>query len=78
MASVDEEISIENPNRRASSRKRWGIDNQQASEYWYDQRIHSFGNIGLGGGLHAAVAPMATRRIDDVAYDGVDLRLHVR
>eukprot|EP00561_Arcocellulus_cornucervis_P011558 CAMPEP_0185809112 /NCGR_PEP_ID=MMETSP1322-20130828/6008_1 /TAXON_ID=265543 /ORGANISM="Minutocellus polymorphus, Strain RCC2270" /LENGTH=330 /DNA_ID=CAMNT_0028505363 /DNA_START=430 /DNA_END=1422 /DNA_ORIENTATION=+ len=42
--------------------------------YWYDNRIHVFGNTGLLGGLHAFVAPFATRAIDDAAYEGEDIR----
>ena len=45
--------------------------------YWYDPRIHNLGNRGLMGGLHAAMAPLATRIIDQVAYDGVDVRASV-
>ncbi|KAL7578076.1 hypothetical protein ACA910_015010 [Epithemia clementina (nom. ined.)] len=66
------------PPRRAKTHKRWGVDNTcREDEYWFDQRIHSLGNIGIGGGLHASIAPFATKRIDDLAYDGVDLRLVV-
>lgn len=32
------------------------------------------GNTGILGGLHAAVAPLATKLIDIQAYDGVDVR----
>lgn len=46
-------------------------------EYWSRPDIHTFGNMGLGGGLHAALAPLATRIIDDKAYDGVDVRKKV-
>ena len=42
--------------------------------YWFDNRIHVFGNTGLLGGLHAFVAPFATRAIDDAAYEGEDVR----
>ena len=33
-----------------------------------------FGNLGLGGGFHAAVAPLATLLITQLAYDGRDPR----
>ena len=45
--------------------------------YWDDPRIHLFGNMGVRGGLHAALAPLSTRLIDRVAYEGVDLRASV-
>ena len=45
-----------------------------APPYWRDPRIHNLGNVGAGGGLHAARAPLATRVIDRVAYDGRDVR----
>lgn len=44
---------------------------------WRDPRIHNLGNIGLRGGLHAALAPLSTRIIDKVAYGGRDLRAEV-
>ena len=46
-------------------------------EYWFRQDIHTLGNTGLGGGLHAAVAPLSTRLIDLVAYHGTDVRTTV-
>lgn len=42
--------------------------------YWRDPRIHNMGNVGLGGGIHAAMAPIATHLIDRLAYGGVDVR----
>jgi len=45
--------------------------------YWFDNRIHVFGNTGILGGLHAFVAPFATRAIDDAAYEGEDVRTMV-
>ena len=48
-----------------------------SSGYWDDPRIHLFGNMGVRGGLHAALAPLSTRLIDRVAYEGVDLRASV-
>lgn len=46
-------------------------------QYWFDDRIHTLGNTGLGGGLHAAIAPVSTRIIDRVAYNGVNVRKYV-
>lgn len=44
------------------------------TEYWFDNRIHTFGNSGFFGGVHASVAPFATWLIDTKAYDGIDAR----
>ena len=44
------------------------------SYYPYDPRIHNFGNIGLGGKIHAALARPITRLIDIAAYNGEDIR----
>jgi ubiquinone/menaquinone biosynthesis C-methylase UbiE len=43
-------------------------------EYWKRPDIHTFGNMGFGGALHAAMAPIATHIIDVKAYGGVDVR----
>ena len=61
--------------RRPVERKKWGVDNGELSEYWFNSKIHSFGNTGIFGGLHAAMAPMATKLIDDLAYKGIDARV---
>ena len=45
-----------------------------ALSYWRDPRIHNFGNVGVRGALHAALAPLSTRIIDHVAYNGSDVR----
>lgn len=54
-------------------RKMFGLD-ENPSEYWFHNRIHTLGNTGFFGGMHAFLAPYATRLIDEKAYDGVDLR----
>ena len=46
-------------------------------KYWFDQRIHSLGNIGISGGFHASIALLVTKHIDNVSYDGLDMRLMV-
>jgi ubiquinone/menaquinone biosynthesis C-methylase UbiE len=43
-------------------------------KYYYDRRIHNFGNIGLCGQLHSLVAPYATKLIDDKCYNSVNIR----
>jgi len=43
-------------------------------KYYYDRRIHNFGNIGLGGQIHSLLAPYATKLIDDKCYNSVNIR----
>ena len=43
--------------------------------WYYDNRIHNSGNIGLGGKFHAFMAPLMSRTIDRVAYNSEDVRL---
>jgi hypothetical protein len=59
-------------------RKKWGVDNEYPQEYWFDNRIHVFGNHGFWGAVHAAVAPLSTHLIDVAAYNGEDIRQRVR
>lgn len=63
--------------RHADSRKPWGVDNSESDEYWFDERIHTLGNVGFWGGVHAALAPFSTKLIDVLAYDGIDIRAKV-
>lgn len=42
--------------------------------YYKDPRIHSFGNHGIKGKIHAEMAPIVTKAIDTVAYEGLDVR----
>ena len=44
------------------------------NEYYNDPRIHNMGNIGIGGWVHAQLAPYATKLIDNIRYDGNDIR----
>lgn len=43
-------------------------------KYYYDHRIHNFGNIGFGGKIHSLVAPFATTIIDNTCYNSIDIR----
>jgi hypothetical protein len=63
--------------RRASARKKWGVDKDHPNEYWLDKRIHTLGNVGFGGAFHAALAPLSTKLIDLAAYDGINIRAEV-
>lgn len=42
--------------------------------YWFNSKIHTFGNTGLFGAFHAAMAPFATLLIDEIAYEGENVR----
>lgn len=54
-------------------RKLFGFDGEP-TEYWFHNKIHTFGNTNVFGGFHAACGPIATRLIDDLAYEGVNVR----
>ncbi len=64
-------------NIESASRTKWGTDYDHPEEYWFDDRIHTLGNAGFGGAVHAALAPFSTKIIDFAAYHGVDIRLKV-
>lgn len=42
--------------------------------WYYDNRIHNTGNIGLGGKFHANTAAYFTNIIDKLSYNGTDVR----
>ena len=46
----------------------------KSPKYPYDPRIHNFGNVGLGGKIHAQLARPFTKLIDIVAYNGINIR----
>ena len=50
------------------------IPSNPNTKYYYDARIHNFGNIGLGGKIHSLVAPYATTMIDNKCYNSVNIR----
>ena len=45
-----------------------------STKYYYDPRIHNFGNIGLGGQIHSMLAPYATKVIDSKCYNSINIR----
>jgi ubiquinone/menaquinone biosynthesis C-methylase UbiE len=45
-----------------------------STKYYYDPRIHNFGNIGLGGQIHSMLAPYATKVIDNKCYNSINIR----
>jgi hypothetical protein len=71
------QVVKEHPRATKTIHKRWGVD-AHGEEYWYDQRIHTLGNVGFGGAVHAACAAVSTKLIDIVAYDGMNVRQKVR
>lgn len=42
--------------------------------YYYNPKMHTFGNIGFGGKIHSTLAPYASRVIDILRYDGNNIR----
>ncbi len=44
------------------------------NEWWADPRIHTLGNFGPAGRFHAYIAPYITKHIDDVSYEGENIR----
>ena len=62
---------------KAVAHKKWEVNDKHEAEYWFDPRIHSLGNAGFTGALHAASAALVTKVIDVNAYDGVDIRKQV-
>ena len=45
--------------------------------YYFDPRIHSFGNVGIGGRVHANLAYASTKFIDRLRYRGRDIRREI-
>jgi len=45
--------------------------------YYYNPNIHNFGNIGIGGKIHAEIGPLFTKMIDSIRYDGRDIRSEI-
>ena len=43
--------------------------------WYYNNNVHNFGNIGLGGKFHAFCAHRASRTIDMIAYNNENVRL---
>jgi hypothetical protein len=78
-----EVLAIDGPSKHLKSgRRRWErgiryVRHKGQHEYWFDQRIHTLGNTGVTGALHAAMATLSTKVIDVLAYDGMDIRQDV-
>lgn len=45
--------------------------------YYFDNRIHNFGNIGIKGKIHAELAYLSTKIIDKLRYNGRDIRKEI-
>tara|TARA_B100000035_G_scaffold276217_1_gene253730 strand:- start:11744 stop:12439 length:696 start_codon:yes stop_codon:yes gene_type:complete len=50
------------------------VEGYKQFNWYYDNRIHNFGNIGLGGKFHAFMAPHTSKIIDKISYDNVNIR----
>jgi hypothetical protein len=78
-----EVLAIDGPSKHLKSgRRRWErgiryVRHKSPHEYWFDQRIHTLGNTGVTGALHAAITTLSTKVIDVLAYDGMDIRKEV-
>ena len=51
--------------------------NVYINKYWYDNRIHNFGNIGIYGFIHALLSPFATYIIDYLSYNKINVRKEI-
>ena len=51
------------------------VEGYKQFNWYYDNRIHTFGNIGLGGKFHAFMAPHTSKIIDKISYNNVNVRL---
>ena len=45
--------------------------------YYYNPKMHSLGNIGFGGKIHAEAALFATKTIDKIRYKGKNIRKEI-
>ena len=52
----------------------YAIISTPQTKYYFDPRIHNFGNIGFGGHVHSLLAPYATKMIDEKCYHSVNIR----
>lgn len=48
-----------------------------STPYYYNPKIHSLGNIGIGGKLHANLAYSSTKIIDNIRYNGRNIRKEI-
>jgi len=76
--NINQKININN-NKKLKDIKSLPITklpnyNTYLNNYWYDPRIHNFGNIGIYGFIHAIIAPFASKLIDYLSYNNTDVR----
>ncbi len=45
--------------------------------YYFNPKIHNFGNIGIGGKFHANLATLSTKIIDNIRYNGKNIRYDI-
>lgn len=49
----------------------------KTDKWWFNPDIHNFGNIGIGGEIHANLATFATKFIDRKAYKNKNVRYEI-
>lgn len=48
-----------------------------STPYYFDNRIHNLGNIGIKRKIHAEIAYFSTKIIDKLRYNGRDIRVEI-
>lgn len=71
---IKQEIKLKIPQSKRFIPRKTFVADDDPSEYWFHNKIHSFGNTGFLGAVHAACAPIATKLIDLLAYDKINVR----
>ncbi len=61
-------------NEKVPRSQPWRLGDNDNKKYWFNEEIHTLGNTGILGGLHAAMAPLSTKMIDLLAYNGINVR----
>jgi len=67
-------LSFEIHNNSLTGDSNWLQDRWWEDDYWFREDVHTLGNTGVLGGLHAALAPLSTKIIDLLAYKGKNVR----
>mmetsp|Transcript_16932 Transcript_16932/g.26417 ORF Transcript_16932/g.26417 Transcript_16932/m.26417 type:complete len:410 (-) Transcript_16932:316-1545(-) len=75
--NIKASFATPSPTTRLVQRKVFGLDDDNVAEYWFNNRIHTFGNTGPFGAVHAFLAPVATKIIDRAAYSDIDIRTEI-
>lgn len=54
-----------------------GLNLNSKIPYYYDPRIHNFGNIGIKGKMHAEICYFSTKLIDKLRYNNINIRSEI-